>query len=180
MGYDSKRNIASLTIMLGLLLCSWMWGFFFGGEPTFSCQWLFSSEFYFWSSFRVLAGEDEHMTFYSAILLKIGLKITGAISTWPHPSEQDPVSPTVSFSHQEASISLFHEGRQNENHNHRKLIKLITWITALSNSVKLCAMLCRVTQEGRVMWRVLTKCGPLQKGMANHFSTLALRTPWTV
>ena len=26
-------------------------------------------------------------------------------------------------------------------------------------------------------WRVLTKCGPLKKGMANHFSILALRTP---
>jgi len=23
-------------------------------------------------------------------------------------------------------------------------------------------------------WRVLTKCGPLKKGMANHFSILAL------
>ena len=29
------------------------------------------------------------------------------------------------------------EGKQNENHNHRKLIKLITWTTALTNSVKL-------------------------------------------
>ena len=29
-------------------------------------------------------------------------------------------------------------------------------------------------------WRVLTKWGPLEKGMANHFSILALRTPWTV
>ena len=29
-------------------------------------------------------------------------------------------------------------------------------------------------------WRFLTKCGPLKKGMANHFSILALRTPWTV
>ena len=28
-------------------------------------------------------------------------------------------------------------------------------------------------------WRVLTKCDPLEKGMANHFSILALRTPWT-
>ena len=28
--------------------------------------------------------------------------------------------------------------------------------------------------------RVLTKWGPLEKGMANHFSILALRTPWTV
>ena len=29
-------------------------------------------------------------------------------------------------------------------------------------------------------WRVLTKCGPLEKGMENHFSILSLRTPWTV
>ena len=29
-------------------------------------------------------------------------------------------------------------------------------------------------------WRVLTKCGPLEKRIANHFSILALRTPWTV
>ena len=33
---------------------------------------------------------------------KIGLKIYRA---WPHPSEQDPVSPSVTLSHQEASIS---------------------------------------------------------------------------
>ena len=26
-------------------------------------------------------------------------------------------------------------------------------------------------------WRVLTECGPLEKGMANHFSILAVRTP---
>ena len=26
-------------------------------------------------------------------------------------------------------------------------------------------------------WRVLTKCGPLEKGMANHFSIFALRIP---
>ena len=30
------------------------------------------------------------------------------------------------------------EGSQNENHNHRKLTKAITWTTALSNSRKLC------------------------------------------
>ena len=29
------------------------------------------------------------------------------------------------------------EGRQNENHNHRKPTNLITWTTALSNSMKL-------------------------------------------
>ena len=68
---------------------------------------------------------------------KIGLKIYCA---WPHPSEQDPVSPTVSPSHQEASISLLSfsiRGQTNENHNHRKLTKLITQTTALSNSMKL-------------------------------------------
>ena len=45
---------------------------------------------------------------------KIGLKIYWA---WPYSSEQDPVSPTVSLSHQEASISLLSlsiERRQNE------------------------------------------------------------------
>ena len=63
---------------------------------------------------------------------------------------------------------------------HRKLIKLMTWLTALSNSLKLWAMPCRATQMDRSWWRVLTKCGPLERGTVNHFSILALRTPWTV
>ena len=29
-------------------------------------------------------------------------------------------------------------------------------------------------------WRALMKRGPLEKGMANHFSILTLRAPWTV
>ena len=29
-------------------------------------------------------------------------------------------------------------------------------------------------------WKRRTECGPLEKGTANHFSILALRTPWTV
>ena len=33
--------------------------------------------------------------------------------------------------------SSVHEGRQTENHNHRKLTNLVTWTTALSNSIKL-------------------------------------------
>ena len=68
---------------------------------------------------------------------KIGLKIYRA---WPCPPKQDPASPTVSLSHQEASISLLFlsiRGQTDENHNHRKLIKLIKWITALFNSMKL-------------------------------------------
>ena len=35
-------------------------------------------------------------------------------------------------------------------------------------------------KTGGSWWRDLTECGPLEKGMANHFSILALRTPWTV
>ena len=31
--------------------------------------------------------------------------------------------------------------------------------------------------HGGEIWK---ECGPLEKGMANHFSILALRTPWTV
>ena len=34
-------------------------------------------------------------------------------------------------------LILILKDRENENHNHRKLIKLITWTTALSKSVKL-------------------------------------------
>ena len=43
------------------------------------------------------------------------------------------------------------EGRQTENQNHRKLTNLITWTTALSDSVKLWDLLCRATQDRQVM-----------------------------
>ena len=67
------------------------------------------------------------------------------------------------------------------NNNYRKLTKPITWITALSHSTKLCSM-CHVgpPKIDGSWWKVLTKCGPLEKGMANHFSILAWRNPWTV
>ena len=35
-------------------------------------------------------------------------------------------------------------------------------------------------KTGGSWWRDLTECVPLEKGMANHVSILALRTPWTV
>ena len=53
-----------------------------------------------------------------------------------------PIAPSYPYSS---------EGRQNENHSHRKLTKLITWATALSSLMKLSAMVCRATQDGRVM-----------------------------
>ena len=47
-------------------------------------------------------------------------------------------------------LNLLHQRGETENHNHRKL-NLITWTTALFNSVKLSAMPYRTTQDGRVM-----------------------------
>ena len=47
----------------------------------------------------------------------------------------------------------------------------------MCKSRKLWAMPCRAIQD---RWRVLTKCGPLEKGTGNHFSIFALKTPWRV
>ena len=54
-----------------------------------------------------------------------------------------------------------------------------TRTTALSNSMNQ-AMPAGQPKMGGSRWRGLTECGPLEKGMASHFSILALRTPWTV
>ena len=70
-----------------------------------------------------------------------------------------PIRTRPSFRHSQSLPSgSFHkslpypaEGRQNESHDHRKLTILITWTTALSNSIKLWAMPCRATQGGWVM-----------------------------
>ena len=43
MRFDSKRNFTPPTILLGLLLCPWTWSICFWWDPTFSCQWSFSS-----------------------------------------------------------------------------------------------------------------------------------------
>ena len=48
---------------------------------------------------------------------------------------------------------------------------------ALSNSMKLSLFPVGQPKTGRSWWRDLTEYGPLEKGMANHFSILALRTP---
>ena len=68
----------------------------------------------------------------------------------------------------------------NENHNHRKLTKLITRTTALSISMELWDMPCRATQDGWVIVESSVKTWSLEKEMVNHISILALRTPWTV
>ena len=51
-----------------------------------------------------------------------------------------------------------------------------TRTTALPNSMTQ-AMPAGQPKTGGSWWRGLTECGPLEKGMASHFSILALRTP---
>ena len=71
------------------------------------------------------------------------------------------------------------EGRQNENHSHRKLTKLITWITALSNLMKLWAVLCRATQDGQAMVERSDRMWSTGEGNSKPLQYSALRTPWT-
>ena len=61
----------------------------------------------------------------------------------------------------------------------KKLNNLITWTTALSNSMKVWAMPCRATQDGQVMMESSDKTWSTGEGNANHFSILAWKTPQT-
>ena len=90
------------------------------------------------------------------------------------------MSPSVSLSHQKASISLFSfsiEGRQTENHIHRKLTNLITWTTVLSNSLKLWAMPCRTTQDGGVMVESSDKMWSTGEGNGKPLQYSCLENP---
>jgi len=69
------------------------------------------------------------------------------------------------------------EGRQNGNHNYRKLTKLITWITALSNSVKLWARLCRATQDRWVMVKSSDKMWSTGEGNGKPLQYSCLENP---
>ena len=69
------------------------------------------------------------------------------------------------------------EGRQIENHNHRKLTNLITWTTALSNSVKLWAMPCRVTQDRWVTVESYDRMWSTGEGNGNPLQYSCLENP---
>ena len=79
---------------------------------------------------------------------KVELEIYWA---WPCPSEQDPVSPTVSLSHQEASINLlsFSRSQTEWNPQSQKTNQTDHMDHIMSNSMKLWAMPCRATQDGQ-------------------------------
>ena len=106
------------------------------------------------------------MVFLTFFNLSLNLSIRSQTQTQPHPWTENwtkgllsmagpiRIRPGSPHSHQEVSISLLSflsEGGQNENHSHRQLIKLITWTTVLSNSMKLWAMPCKATQDRWVM-----------------------------
>ena len=108
---------------------------------------------------------------------KIGLKIYWA---WPCTSEQDPNSPQQVPSTRElpqASYPYPSEGRQSENHTHRKLTRLITWITALSNSMKLWTMPCRATRDGQVMMQSSDKTWSTGEGNGKPLQYSCLENP---
>ena len=76
-----------------------------------------------------------------------------------------------------ASYPYPSDGRQNENHNHRKLIKLISWTTALSNSMKLWAVPCKATQDGWVMVESLDKMWSTGEGDGKPLQYSCLENP---
>ena len=74
----------------------------------------------------------------------------------------------VARGHQRAETLKLYSKKSNQS-NH-------TRTTALSNSMKLSHARGQPKMGGS-WWKGLTECGPLEKGIANHFSILASRTP---
>ena len=69
------------------------------------------------------------------------------------------------------------EGRQNENHSHKNLTKLIAWATGFSNSMKLWAMPCRATQDGWVMMESSDKTWSTRDGNGKPLQHSFLENP---
>ena len=97
---------------------------------------------------------------------------------------QDPVSPTVSAPHQGACTSMLYSSIKG-----MTVWKPQSWKTNQTGRYGLQPCITQWNYEPCCVgppkmdgswWRVLTKCGPLEKRMANHFGILALRFPQTV
>ena len=69
------------------------------------------------------------------------------------------------------------EGRQIKNHSHRNLTNLITWTTALFNSMKLWVVPCRATQDGRVIVESSDKTWSTGEGNGKPFQYSCLENP---
>ena len=94
--------------------------------------------------------------------------------------ENPQYNTAASPSHQEACKAYYphpYQGRQIENHSHRKLTKMITFITALHNLMKLRAILCRATQDGRVMVESFDKTWSSGEGNGKLLQHSCLENP---
>ena len=107
----------------------------------------------------------------------MGLKFYWA---WPYPSEQDPVFPSGSLSHQEIFISLLSfsiRRRKDWRPQSQKTNQSDHMGTALSNSVKLWVRLCRATQDGQVMVESSDKIWSTGEGNAKPLKHSCLENP---
>ena len=82
-------------------------------------------------------------------------------------SDHNAVRLDLNYRRRQKKHALPSHRLQKENKNHRKLTKMIIWITALWSYKSCCA---GPHKADRSQWRVLTKHGPLEKWMANHSS----------
>ena len=129
------------------------------------------------------SGLEWKLTFSSPVATIEFSKFAGILSAywaWPLPSEQDrfPLSLSLPSGSFHKPLILLHHRADRLKTSHKKLTSLITWTTALSNSMKLWTILCRANQDGWVMVERSVKTSP-GEGNENYF-ILALRTPWTV
>ena len=99
---------------------------------------------------------------------------------WLCQSEQDPGSPTVTVSHQEASITLwswFIRGQTEWKPQSHKINQTDPMATALSNSMKLWAVPCRATQDRQVMVESSDKTWPTGEGNDKPLQYSCLENP---
>ena len=93
-----------VSYLFALSYCSWGSQ---GNNTQVVChsllQWTSSHHYLQYLHHSLASGQITRREHSPAFQQKIGLKIYWA---WPRPSEQDPVSSSVSLSHQEPSISL--------------------------------------------------------------------------
>ena len=106
---------------------------------------------------------------------EIGLKIYWA---WPCPPDQDLVFPTASPSHQDVRLWTPIPQRADIMETTIRENEPKWWPCITQWNFEPCHI--GPPKTAGLWQRDMTKRGSLEKEMANHFSILALRTPWTV
>ena len=92
-----------------------------------------------------------------------GKQSLGLRLTWPCVySATDKITSTIQFQLANSAASW---------------ITALSWQRGLCNSMKLWAMSCSSPKMNRSKWRVLTKCGPVEKDVAPDSSILAWKNP---